>query len=84
MSKTIAQIFNEFDDDVKREVYRIVGWSLEHNRVHPVIKQFESDSNGDRYRLYSSNDWWWFGKLTEEQRICIAAIVKEAAREKEE
>lgn len=82
MSKTIGQIFDELPDEIKREVYRIVGWSLEHNRVHPVVKQHESGQEGTN--LYSSNDWCWFGKLTEEQKKCISAIVKEAAGEKED
>lgn len=82
MSKTIAQVFDEFNDDLKQEVYRIVGWSAEHNKIHPVIKQYESGQDGNN--LYSSNDWCWFRKLTEEQKICITALVKETAREKEE
>lgn len=81
MSKTIGQVFDELTDDIKQEVYRIVGWSLEHNAIHPVVKQHESGQNGTN--LYSSNDWSWFGKLTKDQKICVAAIVREAAGEKE-
>ena len=81
MDKTLAQVFDKLPDDIRQEVYRIVGWSVEHNKIHPVIKQYESGAS--MYTLYSSNDWWWFGKLTEEQKKCITALVKEAAREKE-
>lgn len=82
MSKTISQVFDEFNDDIKQEIYRIVGWSLEHKKIHPVIKQYESDQNVNN--LYSCKDWCWFRKLTEEQKICIAALVKEAVGEKED
>lgn len=78
MDKTLAQVFDELPDDIKQEVYRIVGWSVEHSGVHPVIKQYESGQEGTN--LYSSNDWCWFRKLTDEQKICVAAIAKEAAR----
>lgn len=79
MSKTILQVFDEFNDDIKQEIYRIVGWSVKHNKIHPVIKQYESGQNGNN--LYSSNDWCWFRKLTEYQKKCIAALVKEAVGE---
>lgn len=82
MSKTIAQVFDEISDDLKQEIYHIVGWSAEHNKIHPVIKQYESGRDGNN--SYSSNDWRWFRKLTEEQKICIAALVKEAVGEKED
>lgn len=82
MSKTIGQVFNELSDEIKQKVYRIVGWSAEHDKIHPVIKQYESGQDGTN--LYSSSDWRWFGKLTEEQKLCIEAIVKEAAEEKED
>ena len=79
MSKTIIQVFDEFNDDIKQEIYRIVGWSVKHNKIHPVIKQHESCQDGNN--LCSSNDWCWFRNLTEEQKICIAALVKEAVGE---
>lgn len=82
MSKTIAQVFDEFNDDIKQEIYRIVGWSLEHKKIHPVIKQYESGMNENN--LYAARDWCWFRKLTEEQKKCVVAIVKEAVGEKED
>lgn len=82
MSKTIVQVFNELPDEIKQEVYRIVSWSAEHDKIRPVIEQYESGQDGTN--LYSSNDWCWFGKLTEEQMLCIAAIVKQSAVEKED
>ena len=82
MSKTIVQIFDELTDDLKQEVYRIVGWSVEHSKVHPVIKQYNNGENGKN--LYAVKEWHWFGKLTEEQRMCIAAIVEQAAGDKED
>lgn len=82
MSKTIVQVFNELPYEIKQEVYRIAWWSAEHDKIHPVIEQYESGQDGTN--LYSSNDWCWFGKLTEEQMLCIASIVKQAAVEKED
>lgn len=82
MSKTIVQIFDELTDDLKQEVYRIVGWSVEHVKIHPVIKQYNNGENGKN--LHAVKDWCWFGKLTEEQKICIAAIVEQAAGDKED
>lgn len=82
MSKTIGQVFDELPYGIEQEVYRIVGWSVEHNKIHPVIEQYTSGKN--IHTLMASNDWCWFGKLTEEQKICIAAIVKQAAGDRDE
>ena len=74
MSKTILQVFDEFNDDIKQEIYRIVGWSVEHSKIHPVIKQYESGQNGNN--LYSSNDWCWFRNLTEEQKNVLQLLLR--------
>lgn len=37
---TIQEIFDTLNDEQKRLAYFIVGWSIEHKKIHPLIKQY--------------------------------------------